>query len=86
MSSADSDGATAPAKVVVRTRRPAPHLRGKAAPVHALRDVSLEMRRGEKVALLGRSGSGKSSLLNILGGLDRPTSGGIEVAGLDLTR
>src|ERR1019366_3066390 len=45
-----------------------------------------EVRRGEKVALLGRSGSGKSSLLNILGGLDRPTSGGVHVAGLDLTR
>jgi predicted ABC-type transport system involved in lysophospholipase L1 biosynthesis ATPase subunit len=57
-----------------------------AAPVYALRGVSLEVRRGEKIALLGRSGSGKSSLLNILGGLDRPTSGSVHVAGLDLTR
>jgi predicted ABC-type transport system involved in lysophospholipase L1 biosynthesis ATPase subunit len=57
-----------------------------AAPVHALRGVTLEVRRGEKIALLGRSGSGKSSLLNILGGLDRPTSGNVHVAGLDLTR
>jgi putative ABC transport system ATP-binding protein len=56
------------------------------APVHALRGVSLEVRRGEKIALLGRSGSGKSSLLNILGGLDRPTSGGVHVAGFDLVR
>jgi ABC-type lipoprotein export system ATPase subunit len=57
-----------------------------SAPVHALRGVSLEVRRGEKIALLGRSGSGKPSLLNILGGLDQPTSGSVQVAGFELTR
>jgi putative ABC transport system ATP-binding protein len=43
--------------------------------VHALRDVDLEVRRGEFIVLLGPSGSGKSTLLNILGGLDVPSSG-----------
>src|SRR6266568_1189960 len=56
------------------------------AQVHALRGVSFEVRRGERVALLGKSGSGKSTLLNLLGGLDRPTSGHIEVEGHDLAR
>ena len=43
--------------------------------VHALRDVDLELIRGDFVVILGPSGSGKSTLLNILGGLDTPTSG-----------
>ncbi|MDO9337228.1 MAG: ABC transporter ATP-binding protein [Caulobacter sp.] len=43
--------------------------------VHALAGVSLTIERGESVAIIGPSGSGKSSLMNILGGLDRPTAG-----------
>ena len=54
-------------------------------PVPVLRGVDLEVEAGEMVALLGRSGSGKSTLLNLIGGLDRPTSGSIEVAGHELS-
>jgi putative ABC transport system ATP-binding protein len=53
--------------------------------VRALRGVSLSVARGELVALRGRSGSGKTTLLSIIGGLDRPSSGRVEVAGQDVT-
>jgi putative ABC transport system ATP-binding protein len=54
------------------------------AAVHALRGVSFEVPRGELVALKGRSGSGKTTLLNIVGGLDTPDAGRVEVDGRDL--
>ncbi len=59
---------------------------GGGVPVHALRGISLTIRRGHLVALVGRSGSGKTSLLNIIGGLDSPDAGEVSVAGRDVTR
>ncbi len=53
--------------------------------VHALREVSFTVPRGQLVALHGRSGSGKTTLLNITGGLDRPDTGQVLVAGHELT-
>ena len=51
-----------------------------------LADVSLSIRRGESVAVIGASGAGKSTLLALLAGLDEPTSGRALLAGNDLTR
>ncbi len=61
-------------------------LGGGAARVHILRDIGLNIGRGEAVALLGPSGSGKSTLLMVMTGLERPDSGSVLVAGEDLSK
>ncbi|GGN93728.1 ABC transporter ATP-binding protein [Actinoplanes lobatus] len=53
--------------------------------VHALRGVSFDVPAGSMVALVGRSGSGKTTLLNVVGGLDRPDEGTVEVDGAEVT-
>jgi lipoprotein-releasing system ATP-binding protein len=68
--------------------------RGRAEEVVVFRDLSLEVKRGEMVAVVGESGAGKSTLLHLLGGLDRPTAGSVildkfdifKVGDVDLTR
>ncbi|MCL4151586.1 UNVERIFIED_CONTAM: hypothetical protein GTU68_037371, partial [Idotea baltica] len=58
-------------------------LRSKAGPVDILHDVSLEIAAGETVGIVGPSGSGKSSLLMLMGALERTTSGRIAAFGQD---
>ena len=57
---------------------------GAGRRIHVLRELELEVAGGEMVAIMGASGVGKSTLLHVLGGLDRAESGTIEVAGTDL--
>ncbi|MEC9312226.1 MAG: ATP-binding cassette domain-containing protein, partial [Pseudomonadota bacterium] len=60
-------------------------LDGNAGPVDILRGITLSVNRGETLGLIGPSGSGKSSLLMLMGGLERATGGTIRALGQDLT-
>lgn len=58
---------------------------GDSSAVTALMNLSLRVEQGERVAVMGPSGSGKSTLLNLICGLDQPTSGSIQLEGIELT-
>lgn len=72
--------------VLVRVRDVHKEYRRGAERIDVLQGVSLEVPRGDFLALMGPSGSGKTTLLNLLGGLDRPTRGEVEVAGERIDR
>ncbi|MGB0418923.1 MAG: ATP-binding cassette domain-containing protein, partial [Opitutales bacterium] len=67
--------------IVLKTEKLNRYLGEGANRVHALRNVSLEAEAGKTYAIVGHSGSGKSTLLYLLGLLDQPDSGSIEIAG-----
>lgn len=73
-------------KAAVRAVDLVRHYRMGTSVIRAADGVNLIIEPGEFVALLGASGSGKSTLLNLIAGLDRPTSGSIEVLGRDLAK
>jgi putative ABC transport system ATP-binding protein len=70
--------------LVVRCQSISRTYQDDTVPVRALVDVDFEVARGEFVSLAGPSGSGKSTLLNVIGGLDRPDEGTVEVDGVSL--
>jgi len=61
------------------------YLMGKVE-VHALRGITLDIKRGEYISIMGPSGSGKSTLFNMIGGLDKPTSGSVYINEVDLAQ
>ena len=72
--------------VAIRSENVCRHYRMGESVIRAVDGVSLEVQSGEFLALLGSSGSGKSSMLNLVAGLDRPTSGSVIVQDRDLAR
>ena len=68
-------------KIVLRCENLSKFYIERDAKIQVLDSISLEVSVGEKIAIIGSSGSGKTTLLNLLGGLDKPSTGSVEVAG-----
>jgi putative ABC transport system ATP-binding protein len=75
---------TMPVQPLVRIRDLSKSYQRGGQHIQVLVDVQLDVQAGEFVALMGPSGSGKSTLLNLMAGIDQPTSGRIEIAGVDI--
>jgi lipoprotein-releasing system ATP-binding protein len=73
-------------EIVLECRQLAKSFREGSERLEVLRDIDIQVRRGERLAIIGSSGSGKSTLLHLLGGLDTPTAGSVWVAGQELSR
>ena len=75
-----------PETVVLECRGLAKSFREGNERLEVLREVNFQVRRGQRLAIIGSSGSGKSTLLHLLGGLDTPSAGSVWVAGQELSR
>jgi lipoprotein-releasing system ATP-binding protein len=71
-------------ELVLAARNVRRAFREGSSTLEVLADINLEVRRGERLAVIGASGSGKTTLLQILGGLDRPDAGQVLIAGQDI--
>ena len=74
------------AEAIVRASNVHKAFRRGSERIDVLQGVNLEIARGEFLALMGPSGSGKTTLLNLIGGLDTPSEGSVEVGGVDISR
>src|ERR1700737_2030741 len=78
--------AASPATAVIRVEDAHKYYELGETRVHALRGVSIDIQRGEFVGIMGASGSGKSTFMNMLGCLDRPSSGRYLLEGIDVSQ
>ncbi len=85
MNKVEAVGAVDEGTMVLECRQLAKAFRQGSERLEVLREVNFQIRRGERLAIVGSSGSGKSTLLHLLGGLDTPTTGEVRVRGQNLS-
>jgi len=86
VASAPSPTETHPRSALIQMRRITKIFKTPAGEFPALRGVDIDLAAGEFVSVVGRSGSGKSTLVNMITGIDRPTSGEVEIGGVQIHR